>query len=133
MRNTVAILLMVIAATTASAQQLPSIQRNNLRAPATLKIDGKTDDWNKGFQAYNHATDVFYTIANDDDNLYLVVSATSPNIVNRVINGGITLGISPSGKKGNNEIAITYPVYERGTKPTLIINNKKDLDNPSAK
>jgi len=54
----------------ANAQKLPEVQTVNLRAPAGIKIDGKPTEWDSKFQAYNKSTNAFYTIANDDDNLY---------------------------------------------------------------
>jgi hypothetical protein len=73
------------------AQKLPNVQTISLRAPAGVKIDGKTKEWNNRFQCYNHATSLFYTIANDDENLYLVIKAIDRDICKKIIGGGITL------------------------------------------
>jgi hypothetical protein len=110
----------LFAAITVTAQKLPSVQTAGLRAPADIKIDGKPTEWNK-FQAYNNATDIFYTIANDDENLYFIVQATNPEIINRVVGGGVTLGIQKSGKKTDkNNMSITYPLTDHST--TLVFN-----------
>src|SRR5471030_539366 len=52
------------------AKKLPDIQPTDLYAPSNIKIDGKTTEWEDKFQAYNRATDVFYTVANDNNNFY---------------------------------------------------------------
>jgi len=109
-----------------NAQKLPTVQQASLRAPENVKIDGKPTEWGDKFQAYNKATDVFYTIANDDNNLYLVIQATDPSIINKLVNGRLTFMINKSGKKNNNDaIAISYPVFEKNNKPGLNLR-----DNP---
>ncbi|HEX8020961.1 hypothetical protein [Mucilaginibacter sp.] len=93
------------------AQKLPGIQQSSLRAPSNIKIDGKPTEWNNKFQAYNHATDIFYTMANDDDNLYLIIQATEHTNINKILGGGIVLTINPSNQKNiKNAISITYPL-----------------------
>ena len=51
------------------AQKLPNKQEISFQAPTNIKIDGKASEWNNQFLAYNNATDIYYTIANDDKNL----------------------------------------------------------------
>jgi len=92
---------------TANAQKLPTIQQNNLRAPINIKVDGKPNEWRNKFQAYNSSTEIYYTIANDDSNLYLAIQAIEPDIVNKIIGGGVTLTIQKSDKKN---VQITYPI-----------------------
>jgi len=101
------------------AQKLPNVQPSTgLRVPANIKVDGKTTEWDNSFQAYNHATDVFYTIANDDDKLYLVIQATDKQIVNKIIGGGVTFSIQKSGKKNDKDaVSITYPIFDAKDRP----------------
>ncbi|OCX52342.1 hypothetical protein BEL04_12795 [Mucilaginibacter sp. PPCGB 2223] len=95
----------------ANAQKLPNIQPGSVRAPADIKIDGKTTEWNNQFKAYNHATDVFYTLSNDDDNLYLTVQATDAAIIRKINSGGVCLTIQPTGKKNDKDaFRVVYPV-----------------------
>jgi hypothetical protein len=96
----------------AKRAKLPETQQISLRAPDKVKIDGKPNEWNNQFQAYNHATDIFYTIANDDDNLYLVIQANNQGIVNRIVGGGIMFTVQKSlQQKDKNGASITYPTY----------------------
>jgi hypothetical protein len=95
----------------ASAQKLPNKQEASVYAPADIKIDGSAKEWNEQFQAYNHATECWYTMANDDDHLYLVFRATEKEVIQKMITGGITLTVSPIAKKtGLTPVSITYPV-----------------------
>jgi hypothetical protein len=107
---------------TAYAQKLPNKQIVSLRAPVNIKIDGKTNEWNDLLQAYNHATEVFYTLSNDDNNLYLTIKASSYPVINKIINGGITFTVTGSDKKSKDGVSITYPVFEGNNKPSLNIN-----------
>ncbi|MCC8425482.1 hypothetical protein [Mucilaginibacter sp. UR6-11] len=100
-------------------QKLPNKQTVSLWAPANLKIDGKTTEWNNHFQAYNRAVEIYYTLSNDDKNLYLTVQATNRAIINKIINGGISFSITPSAKKNQDAITITYPVFESYARPGL--------------
>jgi len=123
------------------AQKLPNVQPSTgLRAPATIKVDGKADEWNDTFQAYNHATDIFYTIANDDDKLYLTLQATDPVIAKKIL-GGVKLTLNKSGKrKDDHPITITFPVYNAKSyskiSPLLnkmASNKRNNVDNDSLK
>lgn len=95
----------------ANAQKLPNVQQGSVLAPANIKIDGKLTEWNNQLHAYNHATDIFYTLSNDDDNLYLTVQATDPGIIRKIMSGGVCLTIQPSGKKTDKDgMRVVYPV-----------------------
>lgn len=115
------ILSVIAFATVVNGQ--PKVQQTSIWAPANIKIDGNATEWNNQFQAYNKATNVFYTIANDDKNLYLAIQATERNIIYKIINGGITLTINNTGKKNTiNTIMVTYPLF--GIKNLPMINLK---------
>jgi len=121
-----AFLLLFIAA---HAQKLPNVQQASLRAPDNVKIDGKANEWDGKFQAYNKATEIFYTIANDADNLYLVIQAGDPDIINKIYANGITFSIDSSGKKGNkNIISFTYPVFDGDNRFHMNIKSKPKIE-----
>ena len=94
------------------AQKLPNMQTANVPAPANIKIDGKANEWNNQFQAYNKATSVFYTVANDDDHLYLAIQAADIVIVEKILSGGITINLKRSDKK-NSAAAISPSTRSR--------------------
>ncbi len=102
------------------AQKLPNIQTTSLRAPANIKIDGKATEWDNKFQAYNKATDVFYTIANDNNKLYLTLQATDEYIIKKIIWGRVKFSINRLAKKKDaNTITITYPNIKRTDRPNI--------------
>jgi len=109
--------LIMCISLSADAQKLPNIQPASIYAPANVKIDGKANEWNNQFQAYNKSTSVFYTMANNNDNLYLVVQATDKTIVEKILAGGIALTIG-STDKTIPSVAFTSPLMspiKRGT------------------
>ncbi|HCN84824.1 MAG TPA: hypothetical protein DIT07_14575 [Sphingobacteriaceae bacterium] len=85
-------------------------------------------EWNDQLEAYNKNTGIFYTIANDNSNLYLTIKATDQNIIRKIVLGGITFTINTMG--GNkNGAAISFPAYY-GTDPLFFIttNNRPESD-----
>jgi len=113
----------------AIAQKLPNVQTSSIRAPANIKIDGKTTEWDNKFRAYNHATDIFYTVSNDDSKLYLTVQAVDKLVINKIMSGGITFTIQKSGKKTDKEgISITYPLFDKSKKPFVPPATKESQD-----
>ncbi|GAB3921072.1 hypothetical protein [Mucilaginibacter myungsuensis] len=95
----------------ASAQKLPNKQKENLWT-SNVKVDGKLTEAEAGFRAYNTAVEAFYTLANDDANLYLTVKSGHGAIVKRILNGGLTLTVKPTGEKKGTGVAVGYPFYE---------------------
>ena len=92
------------------AQKLPVKQEAGVFAPVGVKIDGKTTEWG-AFQAYNPATEIWYTMANDNDKLYFVCKATEIKVIEKILAGGITISVSPIDKKSViTPVAITYPI-----------------------
>jgi len=126
------LVLCVFCYLTTQAQKLPNVQLASVRAPADIKIDGKATEWNYPFQAYNRATDVFYTLSNDDDNLYLTLQATDEDIIRKIINGRISFTINKSGKKSEQDaVVITYPLIGRISQ--LLIYGKNQRSYPAQK
>ncbi|GAB3929840.1 hypothetical protein [Mucilaginibacter myungsuensis] len=109
-------------------QKLPNIQQGGVHAPANVKIDGKTTEWGE-LKAYNKATQVYYTMANDKQYLYLVLKAQSYVIIDKITKGGVTLTVNPQAKRKDKTLPeITFPMYEKpGPKYFQIIDSKAEL------
>ncbi len=93
-----------------------SIQKESMRAPSDIKIDGKTLEWpgNK-LNAYNTVDNIWYSVTNDDNNIYLTVRGPYYPNASKVFAGGLTFTISKSidskeRKKAIDNIAVTFPV-----------------------
>jgi hypothetical protein len=95
---------------TGYAQKLPNVQKESVRAPANIKIDGKATEWDNKFKAQNNATELFYTLSNDDENLYLAVQTKFKDVIDKIMRGGITFTVNPTlDKKNTSQASVTYP------------------------
>ena len=103
-------ILFILIVNSTNAQNLPNIQPTGVRAPANIKIDGKPGEWDK-FEAYNKNNNIYYTVANDADYVYLVVQATDWNTIDKITYGGITFIVKSADKKSVvPQVEVTYPV-----------------------
>jgi hypothetical protein len=90
---------------------LKNVQATSVWAPANVKIDGKVNEWEDNFQAYNKSTRLFYTLSNNEKYLYLAITSTDAQNNTKIAAGGITLTINTEGKKRDKDaFIITYPV-----------------------
>ena len=133
--RTVLVPLFFMVCFAAYAQKLPNKQEASVRAPADIKIDGKATEWGNKFQAYNKATDIYYTISNDDENLYLVVQAKYHDIADKILRGGLTFTINHAlMKKDDEQISVTYPVFmESGQSDVTNMLSRKEIEKRDAK
>lgn len=102
------LLLATIGIVSAYAQKLPRVQTTGLRAPANVKIDGKLTEWDNKFQAYNIGNYIYYTLSNDNDNLYLTVRMDGVIGNKKIFKGGLTLTLMNPLKK-TEKLAVTFP------------------------
>jgi len=81
----------------AYAQKANGIQVGNLWVN-NAKVDGELSEWQLPLKAFNKATHIHYSIANDDKNLYLAVQTKRSG---KIYSGGLTFIV--------NGAAITFP------------------------
>jgi len=128
--------LILVIPITANAQKLPYIQANSLLLPTTAKVDGKSTEWNDQFQANNHSTDIYYTIANNKNVLYLIIQAKDPLIAKKIIGGGVTFTVNTSGAKStDNSMGVLFPILADGIKSKIAsglndLNSAKEASAP---
>jgi hypothetical protein len=101
------------------AQKLPNIQKEGFIAPDDVRIDGKAAEWGNGYKAFNHSTDIFYTLANDNKRLFLVIHASDILSIKKIIGGGVKFTVSATRSADSTAIGIKYPVIAMGTTSTL--------------
>ena len=99
------------------AQKLPRIQEQNmLLATHSIRIDGRLGDWEQGVAAYNKPFGVYYSVANDDQNLYLVIRSANRTSAKKMVVGGVTFTVGQSDRKAEeNHSSVTFPYYDRNT------------------
>lgn len=103
------IIVLMSLSTVAFTQKLPKVQTSSIRVPESGKIDGKTTEWNDLFQAYNSGNHIYYTLSNDDNNLYLTARMDGILGSIKIFKGGLTFTIIPLSKEADG-LSITFPV-----------------------
>jgi len=121
----------LLISTDSTAQKLPNVQQTSLRAPVNIKIDGKATEWGDKFQAYNNITGIFYTMANDDKNIYFTIKATNPDIIDRIVQGGIVLSMQTTDKKDAKNVAVNFPIALKKSYAVLILRDRAGLSKDS--
>jgi len=105
--RTLTLLLLLMISISGMAQKLPNIQQVSLRAPVNVKIDGKATEWESDFKAYNSGSRVFYTLSNDDTNLFLYLKMEGDRGTAKALYGGVQFSIM-SAEKRSRPINITF-------------------------
>lgn len=116
-------------------QKTKNVKTNSFRAPKLVKIDGKSLEWGENNQAYNSNVELFYTVANDDSFIYFIFQAKNPDIIKKVVRGGIQLSINLKEKTlATNCKAIWYPLLSIKNENALSsVLNEIDTRNNTSK
>lgn len=119
MRTT--LILLFASLNFAYAQKTTNVQETAVWAPENIKVDGKLTEWNDTFQSMNKTTQLYYTLSNDDKNLYLVIKSAKTFSANKLVAGGLNLTINAAGKKSDdNAVIITFPASNIATLSSLV-------------
>jgi hypothetical protein len=111
-----------------SAYSQPKIQEVSLRAPVDIKIDGKTLEWpDNKLNAFNNIDNIWYTISNDDNNIYLTVRGPYYPASSKIFAGHLTFTVSRSIDKkerlnAKDNIAITFPLVNSRDAENILSN-----------
>jgi hypothetical protein len=110
-------LLLITISKIYAQSHLKAVQAASVWAPANVKIDGRLNEWEDHFQAYNKSTKLFYTVSNNEKYLYLALTTTDAENNTKIAAGGITLTINTEGKKKEKgAFMVTYPVITRASR-----------------
>ncbi|MES2269144.1 MAG: hypothetical protein V4520_20435 [Bacteroidota bacterium] len=105
--------LLIFSVLFCNAQKLPGVQKASVFATEKVNIDGRVTEWGEQLQAHNNATNISYTISNDNNNLYLLTQVTDQDAINKILRVGLTFEIRKNDKKNNNgAVSVTYPVVD---------------------
>jgi len=79
-----------------------------------LTIDGSDRDWAKPLQHTIREENVSYSISNDQQNLYILLSTESRQEQQKIIQGGMSVWVNTKGDKTKGDaVGIGYPLDER--------------------
>jgi len=118
-------LMLSVILSMSHAQKLPNKQEISVYAPVNIKIDGKVIEWGSKFQAYNNTSRIYYTIANDDKNLYFIGRMDGVYGNEKALRGGITFTIRSLEAEKNKlkDISVTFPTQSDHRKTEAITDN----------
>ncbi|NTE04522.1 hypothetical protein G6M26_35850 [Agrobacterium tumefaciens] len=77
-----------------------------------FKADGISNEWNEPLNEYNDATKLAFALANDDQNLYIIIESLDPQTTFSILHGGITLNINTEGKKKDG-VKLIFPLMDK--------------------
>lgn len=117
-----------LAVFSASAQKLPATQQLSLYAPDN-KPEGLFTASADKFQAYNKSNHLYYTIANNADNLYMIVHTNDKLIIQKIVRWGLTLTVSNTDKIDPGSPSIGFPVPDGDKNFSIIRVKTKDSSN----
>ena len=100
-----------------------------LKSPTSpVIIDGDRKEWGDSLSYYNPENKINYTLANDKQNIYLVIKTIDVEQQANILNAGLTFSIDTKGRK-KTTFSTTFPVGGQATrrpgKPTLEENMLK--------
>jgi hypothetical protein len=90
-------------------------------APTGLKIDGKLNEFTDSLTAYDKTTKLYYHVAHDEKNIYVFLKANKLTEQSKIMAGGVSISVNPTGKKKQLGI-ITFPVVDRNALMTEMRN-----------
>lgn len=106
------LLLAALLFANAQAQKLPNKQEGALKISKKIKVDGVSLEVGGQYNAFNNATGLFYSIANNDKQLYIVLQANEPEIINKIALTGVKFTIKSVDDK-NARVSLTYPAQSK--------------------
>jgi hypothetical protein len=102
--------IQLFAISASNAQSPKSTTIPSLSAPpASVVVDGDAKEWGDTLRYYDKENKISYTLANDKDNLYMIMRIKDRVQQIRAIKAGVTFSIDTRGKK-RNSYSITFPV-----------------------
>jgi hypothetical protein len=82
-----------------SAQSTDPDEDVNLWMSQPVVVDGNSAEWHEPLNNYNTPTQLAFALANDQQNLYLIIESLDEATTGKLLRGGLTLNINTAGKK----------------------------------
>ncbi len=97
-------------------------------APASVKIDGKLNEFADSLANYDKTTKVYYAIAHDANNLYVFIKANGQQEQSKIMAGGISVSVNNKGKK-KESATVTFPVLDRAAMMSAMRSGRGEQGN----
>ncbi|HLZ88251.1 MAG TPA: hypothetical protein VKQ52_13445, partial [Puia sp.] len=104
----------LLAASCGSSRQAAADPGPTTWQNAPITVDGSDKDWTKPLPYAISAEKIAYSVTNDDQNLYILLSTKNPQEQQKIIQGGMTIWINTKADKSESEaVGIGYPLDSR--------------------
>jgi hypothetical protein len=104
------VLIALISFPLFSLAQTSKLQNSGINTVDSIIIDGQAYEWKDPYQFYNKATEVYYKIANNNNQLYFFIHAVHPRIIEKILEGGISINIFPEKKRKSEPVTVLFPL-----------------------
>jgi hypothetical protein len=74
-----------------------------------VEVDGQNKEWQSPLPSYDKTTGINYSIANDKQNLYLILRVANESVQRQIMQNGLEIWINKNGKK-KKVTGITFPL-----------------------
>ena len=74
--------------------------------------DGLLSDWPDSLTLFNEATNLYYSLANDNKNVYLALRSASKQDLTKILAGGISFSANIDRKK-KDQATVIFPILDR--------------------
>ncbi|MDR1984944.1 MAG: hypothetical protein LBQ28_08995 [Prevotellaceae bacterium] len=74
-----------------------------------IVLDGDDSDWESAISFFDESSGLMYSVANDAENIYILIKATAQASMTKFIMGGVEVWISADGKD-KRKTGIKYPI-----------------------
>jgi hypothetical protein len=110
-RISIAVAIVQLVISSASSAQSPKSTTipNLLPPPANVVVDGDAKEWGDSLRYYDKENKIGYSLANDKENLYMIMRIKDRIQQIRVLKAGVTFSVDTRGKK-RSSYSITFPV-----------------------
>ena len=82
---------------------------NNSVYKTDVTVDGRNTEWKSPLPRYNKIAGINFDVANDEQNIYMIVRVTDTTSIRQIRQNGLEVWINKDGKK-KNTTGITYPM-----------------------
>ncbi|HEY6902545.1 MAG TPA: hypothetical protein VI233_17930 [Puia sp.] len=91
-----------------------------------LTIDGSDKDWPKSLPYSVKSEQINYSVTNDGENLYILMSTKSAQEAQKIVQGGMTVWVNPKADKNiGGSIGIGYPLDSRNNRDQTLMEEAR--------
>jgi len=110
LKTVLACFLFVLLLSTSIFAQRKAIEIQNKWT--TITADGDLGDWQDSLSMFHSDSKLFYALANDEDHIYLALQSKNPELLSKIMIGGITFSVNTEVEK-KNPPRVTFPILDR--------------------